>query len=210
MPDEDGFGARDYDPSTGRWTLLRPTLSDFGRQATKDPILFEGGLSNLYEYNLNDPINYLDINGMQTLVYEFAGVKFYMPNNNGTRNSGFDFYGFASSVGASAATDFAFSSVGASTASQFAFGFLTSPSEMNAPGLADYLRRNTTTSHNFGQQYSAWNSNAGFNFSDQSTAVDKSTTKKSNTMRIYDKKFGYSYYQLGDDGSWNFLLFKCQ
>src|SRR6185503_11893125 len=31
------FGARDYDPETGRWT-------------TKDPILFGGGDINLYEY----------------------------------------------------------------------------------------------------------------------------------------------------------------
>ncbi len=67
MPDEDGFGARDFDPSTGRWTLLRPTLSDFGGQATKDPILFAGRFSNLYEYNMNDPINYLDISGLQSI-----------------------------------------------------------------------------------------------------------------------------------------------
>jgi len=31
------FGARDYDPAVGRWTC-------------KDPLLFGGGLSNLYEY----------------------------------------------------------------------------------------------------------------------------------------------------------------
>lgn len=48
------FGARDYDPPTGRWTA-------------KDPILFAGGQSNLYEYVLNDPINRLDIFGLQSL-----------------------------------------------------------------------------------------------------------------------------------------------
>lgn len=37
------FGARDYDALTGRWT-------------SKDPILFAGGQSNLYEYVLNDPV----------------------------------------------------------------------------------------------------------------------------------------------------------
>src|SRR5690606_24385283 len=36
------FGARDYDPRTGRWTA-------------KDPILFEGGQGNLYAYVGNDP-----------------------------------------------------------------------------------------------------------------------------------------------------------
>ncbi|MHB9000599.1 MAG: IPT/TIG domain-containing protein [Thermoanaerobaculia bacterium] len=45
------FGARDYDPHTGRWT-------------TKDPILFEGGDTNLYGYAFSDPINFLDPNGL--------------------------------------------------------------------------------------------------------------------------------------------------
>jgi RHS repeat-associated protein len=38
------FGARDYDAETGRWTA-------------KDPLLFTGGLTNLYGYVFNDPIN---------------------------------------------------------------------------------------------------------------------------------------------------------
>jgi RHS repeat-associated protein len=46
------FGARDYDAETGRW-------------ASKDPILFSGGVSNLYEYVVNDPINFIDLNGKQ-------------------------------------------------------------------------------------------------------------------------------------------------
>ncbi|PAT31425.1 hypothetical protein CLI92_11615 [Vandammella animalimorsus] len=41
------FGARDYDAETGRWTA-------------KDPILFNGGDSNLYGYVLQDPVNGLD------------------------------------------------------------------------------------------------------------------------------------------------------
>jgi RHS repeat-associated protein len=45
------FGVRDYDPSLGRWTA-------------KDPILFEGGDSNLYGYVMQDPINYFDSSGL--------------------------------------------------------------------------------------------------------------------------------------------------
>ena len=45
------IGARDYDALTGRWT-------------TKDPIAFDGGL-NLYGYTFNDPINFVDFNGLQ-------------------------------------------------------------------------------------------------------------------------------------------------
>ena len=41
------FGARDYDPETGRWTA-------------KDPIGFAGGDTNLYGYVANDPVNWRD------------------------------------------------------------------------------------------------------------------------------------------------------
>jgi RHS repeat-associated protein len=41
------FGARDYDPEIGRWTA-------------KDPILFDGGDTNLYGYVLGDPVNLVD------------------------------------------------------------------------------------------------------------------------------------------------------
>jgi RHS repeat-associated protein len=46
------FGARDYDPATGRWT-------------TRDPILFASGDANLYAYALNDPVNRQDASGLQ-------------------------------------------------------------------------------------------------------------------------------------------------
>ena len=45
------FGYRDYDPDIGRWTA-------------KDPILFAGGDTDLYGYVLNDPINFIDANGL--------------------------------------------------------------------------------------------------------------------------------------------------
>ncbi|MBU1188529.1 MAG: hypothetical protein KKC01_05810 [Gammaproteobacteria bacterium] len=45
------FGARDYDPETGRWTA-------------KDPIRFAGGDTNLYAYVLNDPVNLIDPLGL--------------------------------------------------------------------------------------------------------------------------------------------------
>ena len=46
------FGARDYDPSSGRWTA-------------KDPIRFTGGDTNLYGYVLDEPINLVDPSGLQ-------------------------------------------------------------------------------------------------------------------------------------------------
>jgi RHS repeat-associated protein len=45
------FGARDYDPQTGRWT-------------TKDPIGFAGGQPNLYAYVNDDPLDFRDPSGM--------------------------------------------------------------------------------------------------------------------------------------------------
>ena len=44
------FGARDYDPVTGRWT-------------TRDPLSFGGGDANLYGYVLQDPVNLIDLYG---------------------------------------------------------------------------------------------------------------------------------------------------
>jgi|GEM_PF-1795685 len=46
------FGYRDYDPDIGRWTA-------------KDPILFAGGDTDLYGYCLNDPVNWVDKDGLQ-------------------------------------------------------------------------------------------------------------------------------------------------
>ncbi len=45
------FGARDYDPSIGRWTA-------------KDPIDFAGGSANLFEYVFNGPVNLVDPYGL--------------------------------------------------------------------------------------------------------------------------------------------------
>lgn len=42
---------RHYDASVGRWL-------------SKDPILFNGGETNLYGYVMNDPINYIDPVGL--------------------------------------------------------------------------------------------------------------------------------------------------
>ena len=51
--------SRDYDPVTGRWT-------------SKDPILFNGGDTNLYGYTLNDPVNFIDPSGKS-----LAGIIVY-------------------------------------------------------------------------------------------------------------------------------------
>ena len=45
------FGARDYDPSVGRWT-------------SRDPILFNGETTNLHQYAGNDPVNVVDRSGL--------------------------------------------------------------------------------------------------------------------------------------------------
>lgn len=45
------FGARDYDAETGRWTA-------------KDPIRFQGGDANLYAYVNNNPLRWIDPNGL--------------------------------------------------------------------------------------------------------------------------------------------------
>lgn len=47
------FGTRDYDAEAGRWTAV-------------DPIGFRGGDTNLYRYVSNDPVNRVDVFGLQS------------------------------------------------------------------------------------------------------------------------------------------------
>lgn len=49
------FGVRDYDPELGRWTA-------------KDPIRFRGSDTNLYGYVLNDPVNFVDLDGRNPIA----------------------------------------------------------------------------------------------------------------------------------------------
>ena len=51
------FGARDYDPETGRWTA-------------KDPIGFKGGDTNVYIYIFDDPLNRIDFDGKNAAVMQ--------------------------------------------------------------------------------------------------------------------------------------------
>ncbi|MBX3690209.1 MAG: hypothetical protein KF759_12490 [Dokdonella sp.] len=62
------FGARDYDPSTGRWTA-------------KDPIGFAGGDANFYAYAGLDPVNFHDPHGRDKVNFQ-AG--FHVPLTAGT------------------------------------------------------------------------------------------------------------------------------
>jgi RHS repeat-associated protein len=55
------FGARDYDAHTGRF-------------ATRDPILFKAGDSNLYSYTFSDPVNWVDPSGLETQVIIWGGA----------------------------------------------------------------------------------------------------------------------------------------
>jgi len=69
------FGARDYDPGMGRWT-------------NRDPIGFAGGDTELYAYAGSDPINALDLSGLDTFMCtkplhslgDYWGPKVYDPS----------------------------------------------------------------------------------------------------------------------------------
>ena len=56
------FGFRDYDSYTGKWTA-------------KDPIDFSGGDTNLYGYVLNDPVNFVDVDGLHGEKNPIEAIK---------------------------------------------------------------------------------------------------------------------------------------
>jgi RHS repeat-associated protein len=61
------FGARDYDPASGRWTAI-------------DPILFEGRQANLYAYVGNNPVSLRDPCGLLCI-----GASYYQGVGGGAR-----------------------------------------------------------------------------------------------------------------------------
>ncbi len=61
---------RDYDPETGRWTA-------------KDPIGFEGGDVNLYGYVFNDPVNWIDPEGMSRRSFGETATNDSIPKGGG-------------------------------------------------------------------------------------------------------------------------------
>ena len=64
------FGARDYDPTIGRWT-------------TKDPIGFAGGDNNLYAYVSGNPMSYLDPTGLAQCTYSIKSGNLVCKSNDG-------------------------------------------------------------------------------------------------------------------------------
>ena len=62
------YGYRHYDPTTGRWS-------------NRDPIQEQGGL-NLYGFIVNDPVNYVDFLGFDTLCFDGSHVRHYDDEGN--------------------------------------------------------------------------------------------------------------------------------
>ncbi|QFR48815.1 RHS repeat-associated core domain-containing protein [Sulfurimonas lithotrophica] len=80
------FGYREYDPYTAKWT-------------TKDPIDFSGGDTNLYGYVLNDPVNFVDPEGLWSLSFDvYFGRGGGLTFGNGT-NGWFLDYRFGIGLG---------------------------------------------------------------------------------------------------------------
>ncbi|MGH7572373.1 MAG: RHS repeat-associated core domain-containing protein [Gemmatimonadota bacterium] len=86
------FGARDYDPESGRWTA-------------KDPVGFKGQDPNLYGYVLSDPVNLIDPSG--EVFWDIIDVGFFIydlyrflkcPSWGGAGDVGLDAFGLLPGV----------------------------------------------------------------------------------------------------------------
>jgi RHS repeat-associated protein len=64
------FGARDYDPESGRWTA-------------KDPIGFNGGDTNVYAYVAGDPVNRIDAQQAEPMAPDSAARAFRPASRSG-------------------------------------------------------------------------------------------------------------------------------
>ena len=71
------FGARDYDPETGRWFA-------------KDPIRFNSNGSNLYGYVANDPVNFIDPMGLVRCTYSISKHRLSCSSNHNPNGIIFD------------------------------------------------------------------------------------------------------------------------
>lgn len=71
------FWARDYDPQAAVWT-------------TRDPIRFAGGTENLYSYVADDPVNLIDVDGLDITFNYYNGFPGHIGAGvNDTRTRGF-------------------------------------------------------------------------------------------------------------------------
>ncbi len=66
------FGARDYDAESGRWT-------------TKDPVRFDSLEINLFAYASLDPINFIDLDGLNSIRARIAALA-ARGNTQGLKN----------------------------------------------------------------------------------------------------------------------------
>jgi RHS repeat-associated protein len=70
------LGARDYDATLGRWI-------------GKDPLVFVGGSSNMYEYVHSDPVNSIDPDGLGPIGFPLPSpVPIWCPPGPGTKSDG--------------------------------------------------------------------------------------------------------------------------
>ena len=67
------FGARDYDPTSGRWM-------------NKDPIRFGGGQANIYEYSHDEPVNNADQSGLDS-SNSCSTIRCCNPGDNPTEDN---------------------------------------------------------------------------------------------------------------------------
>ncbi len=161
------FGARDYDAEVGRWT-------------SKDPILFNGGDSNLFGYVANDPVNWIDPSGLKVFYFHF-NFSWGAARNIGSKQGSFNSVSLGVGFDTDSFSPFFYTVGGKGNSGIGAFGGASFGGGYYEGNKCEFAGAGTSTS-----------SAAGYGFFGGGFSINQSSGKKGYGFDIYGPGLGFT------------------